>query len=174
MQKIKTLELFDGLRVKVHSNGKIETLDHCSIRKNGRLDNRKGRILKPKIDKYGYEAITLSHNGIRKCYTVHRLVAMAFLPNTDGKPTVNHKNGIKTDNSVENLEWASQKEQKFHSMKNHLCDKNINALKKSNELSSIRIIYEGKEYNSIREASRILGIKWEKIKRDGVVIDEQH
>ena len=69
---IKTLELFDGLKVKVSSNGEIETFDKIAIRKNGRPDNRKGKVLKPKVDRYGYKVVTLSKNGKRKSYLVHR------------------------------------------------------------------------------------------------------
>ena len=63
---IKILELFGGLKIKVKSNGEIETFDKTTIRKNGRPDNRKGRVLKPKIDRYGYEVVTLSKDGKRK------------------------------------------------------------------------------------------------------------
>lgn len=85
MKTLKILELFDGLKVKVSSDGKIYTLDHKCLRKNGRIDNRKGKILKPKIDKYGYLTVTLTKTGLRKSYTVHRLVALAFIPNIYNK-----------------------------------------------------------------------------------------
>ena len=50
MTKLKVLELFDGLKIKVSEDGKIYTLDHKVMRKNGRLDNRKGKQLKPSTD----------------------------------------------------------------------------------------------------------------------------
>lgn len=91
---IQILELFNGeLSVKVYSDGVIESLPHNSIRRGGKPDNRRGRILKPKIDKYGYQVVTLSCRGKRRTIGVHRLVAMAFISNPDGKPTVNHING---------------------------------------------------------------------------------
>lgn len=118
---IKLLSLDIGIKVKVHSDGKIETIDHIFIRKNGRIDNRKGKILKPGIDKYGYEKVILTNGRkIRKTYTVHRLVALAFIPNPDNKPTVNHIDGNKRNNNVDNLEWATWKEQKIHAWKNNL------------------------------------------------------
>lgn len=46
----KVLEMFDGLKIKVYSDGSIETLDHNNVRKNGRVDNRKGKILKQKTE----------------------------------------------------------------------------------------------------------------------------
>ena len=67
------------------------------------------KILKPKKDKYGYLIIHLSKNGLKKYYLVHRLVAMTFIPNPDNLPQINHRNEIKTDNSVWNLEWCDTK-----------------------------------------------------------------
>jgi hypothetical protein len=67
------------------------------------------QILRGKIDRYGYRVITMSSGDRKKpqCVTAHRLVAMAFIPNPDGLPSVNHKDEDKLNNSVENLEWCS-------------------------------------------------------------------
>jgi hypothetical protein len=67
-------------------------------------------------DKKGYMNVplTIGHNGTTQ-FKVHRLVAQAFLPNPDKLPQVNHKNGIKADNRVENLEWISNLENMRHS-----------------------------------------------------------
>ena len=119
---IKILELFNGLKVKVSDDGKIYTMDHTSIRKNGRKDNRKGKQLKPKIDKDGYETIVLTKDGIRKNYTIHRLVALAFISNPENKHTVNHKDGNKLNNNVLNLEWATEKENQIHKWQNGLAN----------------------------------------------------
>lgn len=164
---VKVLELFGDVKVKVHSDGSIETVNHKTIRKNGRIDNRRGKILKPGVDKYGYHRVVLSYNGKRKTYLVHRLVAQVFIPNPKNKPTVNHKNGIKTDNRVENLEWATQSEQKQHSIKNHLCDRNIKALSEHNINVSRKVIFDGVEYPSIRAASRLSGWSQSTIARKG-------
>lgn len=164
---IRELHLFDDLKVKVHSNGQIETFDRCKPKSNGVMDTRKGRILKPKIDKYGYEVVTLTTNGKRKCYRVHRLVAMAFIDNPENKPTVNHIDGNKRNNDYFNLEWATQKEQKLHSIVNGLCTKNILALKEVSEKQSIPIMFEGVVYPSIRAAARQTGISQKTVKKRG-------
>ena len=82
------------------------------ITEDGRLySERSKKYLIPNTDKYGYLYFVVSINGERKTLKSHRLVAESFIPNPDSKPTVNHKNGIRTDNRIENLEWATTKEQ---------------------------------------------------------------
>ena len=74
-----------------------------------------GRILKQSKDKDGYLRVQLySKNGRNKVISVHKLVATMFIPNPHNLPTVNHINEIKTNNRVENLEWATHKEQVNH------------------------------------------------------------
>lgn len=72
---------------------------------------RSGKILKPNTDKSGYKYFVFSVNSNRHTMKAHRLVADAFIPNPESKPTVDHINGIRTDNRVSNLRWATHKEQ---------------------------------------------------------------
>ena len=122
--KLKVLELFSDLKIKVSDDGKIYTLDHSYLRKNGRLDNRKGKQLRSSVDKDGYERVVLTKDGIRKTYLVHRLVATAFIPNPENKTTINHIDGNKRNNNVSNLEWATEKENQNHKWKNGLANYN--------------------------------------------------
>ena len=113
---IRLIEL-NNLEIIVTNDGDIFTTNKNKIRSNGRLDNRKGKKLKPGIDKDGYLRITLTNNGKRKSYCVHRLVARAYLKDYNEQLQVNHKNGIKTDNRVDNLEMVTLQENIKHSIK---------------------------------------------------------
>lgn len=116
---IRLIEL-DNLEIIVCDNGDIFTINKNKIRRNGRKDNRKGRKLKPATDKDGYLRITLTNNGKRKSYHVHRLVTGAFLDNYDNKLQVNHINGIKSDNRIENLEMVTLQQNIKHSIETGL------------------------------------------------------
>ena len=87
----------------------------------GKIKNNKGKLLKQFKNHKGYLTIQLSKNGDSKTYTVHRLVAQAFIPNPDNKPQINHKNCNKEDNKIDNLEWCTNNENKAHAKINGLC-----------------------------------------------------
>lgn len=72
------------------------------------------KILKAKCDKDGYLEVGLYKNG-KKYYRIHRLVAMAFIPNPDNLPQVNHKDGVRDNNRHTNLEWCTARENIHHS-----------------------------------------------------------
>lgn len=78
------------------------------------------RILKPFVDKDGYLNIAFSKNGQVKKFKIHRLVALAFIPNLDGKPQINHVFGNKMDNYVNNLDWCTESENHNHAIEMHL------------------------------------------------------
>jgi len=87
----------------------IDTLGNVhSIKRNG----TKGGILKPTISSNGYYVVMLSPS--RKPTKVHRLVAEAFIPNDYNKPFINHIDGNKLNNTIDNLEWCTSKENAIH------------------------------------------------------------
>lgn len=106
----------------------------------GRVKNLKGKILKGHTNTY--KSVSLRKNKTPKGFLIHRLVALAFLPNPHNKKCVNHKDLDKLNNHVTNLEWVSNQENIAHFKENlnkHevflLKEKAINVLKKSNEFT---------------------------------------
>lgn len=100
---------YEGL-YQVNNQGQIRSIDRI-VRRNGETTkNLRGFILLPLYQKSGYMFVFLSKNGKAKRMAIHRAVALAFIPNPENKPEVNHINEDKTDNRVENLEWATIKE----------------------------------------------------------------
>lgn len=89
--------------------GLYEVSNQGNIRRVG------GKVLSPKPGKLGYKVVSLTMNGYFKKYLIHRLVADAFIPNPQDKPYVNHKDGNKSNNCVENLEWVTPSENIKHS-----------------------------------------------------------
>lgn len=78
--------------------------------------NGKQRVLKPVLNRNGYLRICLSKGNEKKIFSIHRLVAQAFIPNPLSKPQINHIDGNKLNNHVENLEWVTGSENQRHAV----------------------------------------------------------
>ena len=138
----------------------LDIIPNYLISNKGVVINKKtGKVLKHQLKK-GYHRLELVTLNGRKHFLVHRLVAQAFIPNPENKPQVNHINGNKNDNSVENLEWCTNYENAHHAIKNGLW---INVFKASQETNEKRKIKckainktTGKEiyFESISEAEK--------------------
>lgn len=90
-------------RYEVSSLGRVRSLNY---------EGRKGVVIvrRPTLSNFGYHRIGLIIGKSRKTFMVHRLVAEAFIPNPEGKPFIDHINGVRTDNRVENLRWCTRVE----------------------------------------------------------------
>ena len=125
---------------------------------NGRRDEPKP--LKPHLNRYGYPEVTLCKETTHKQCVIHRLVAGAFLGNPDGLPQIDHINGIKTDNRVENLEYVTPRENTIRAAKLGLKPSGekhgMHKLTREN-VEEMRRLYES-GYYSQRELGKMFGV----------------
>ena len=122
------------------------------------------RKLKSIIDSStGYPIVTLVHNGVRKNKAIHRLLAEAYIPNPHKKAHVNHKDCDKTNNSLDNLEWATPKENGSHAASNGRYQPQID----TNSIAIVQLCPStGRRiatYSSLHKAGRQTGIAWQNI-----------
>ena len=105
----------------------IEGYESYYISSEGKVKNKNGKIMKPVINNSGYYSIGLYNKAHkRKFFLVHRLVALAFIPNSDPeKNQVNHKSEIKTDNKINNLEWCTAKYNTNYGTRNERASKHF-------------------------------------------------
>lgn len=121
MQEIwKDVPEYEGLYM-VSNLGRVMSL-HCTSKaaKESGVPDR--RIMKNVMSSSGYYHVMLSKNGNKIAWSNHVLVARAFIPNPENKPSVNHIDGNRTNNAVDNLEWATYKENQQHAIRTGLRD----------------------------------------------------
>lgn len=131
---------------QVSDTGLVRSLDRTVWNKGvGVMQNLKGKILKPKVHTTGYYEVML-YNQYRKTkmHRVHRLVAENFLDNPQDKKIVNHKDGIKTNNNVSNLEWCTSIENAHHAINTGL--KKFGDYTNSSKLTEELVIKARKEF----------------------------
>ena len=160
MIRIKEIKGYEGLYF-------VDTLGNVVAFPKGKrsIDGDKYNVLKQQI-KRGYATVNLYNNGKMKTFSVHRLVAEAFLDNPNNLENVNHKNGIKLDNNVENLEWMSGKDNTRHAFGNNLGGFRDRALKQlekinSRHYSKIELIKNDVSFTfaNTQEVADFLGVK---------------
>lgn len=133
---------------------KTMTKDDYIITKDGNIINKKrGNILKPQPNGKGYLRVWI---GKKLCF-VHRLVAKEYIPNPNNLPQVNHKDGNKLNNHVDNLEWVTNQTNRTHAIENrlHLCGEQC-SYSKLNE-SDVIFIRSNKEL-SINQLAEKFGV----------------
>lgn len=145
----KDIEGFDNL-YQVSNFGNVRSLRH-----------KKLFIMKPQQDRYGYLDVGLRICNKQKWFTIHRLVAEAFIENPNNLPQVNHKDEDKTNNLVTNLEWCDAK---YNNNYGTVIDRISKALTNRKDQSKPVLQYDKngnfiKEYPSIMDAERKTGIR---------------
>ena len=112
-------EIIGYCRYQISNSGRVKSIERKVRYKNNRHEGFriiKEKILKIRKNKYGYSSIRLyNENSKQKDFTIHRLVAQAFIPNPENKPCVNHIDGNKMNNHIDNLEWCTHTENSKHS-----------------------------------------------------------
>lgn len=145
---------------QVSDQGRIRSLTRVvtSMKSNCKYTSGVMRTIQGRIRSlnraHGYPSISL-HNGEKRAFNVHRIVAEHFVPNPDGLPQVNHKNGVKTDNRACNLEWCSPSQNTRHAFKSGLRvgprgEKNGRAKLTEDNVRAIKVLLEqGLSYQKI-------------------------
>ena len=159
MEIWKDIPGYEGL-YQVSNLGNIKNINRCFNDKKGRKYIVKEIICKPSIDTSGYRQIVLTKNKNRKSHKVHRLVAMAFIPNPNSLPQINHKDENKQNNNVDNLEWCTQEYNCQYGTRPYRCAVHFN--------HKVKQYFNGKEineYSSLKEASKKTNIKYQGISK---------
>jgi hypothetical protein len=114
--------------------------------------NNKTTVLKPRMYPNGYMHIKFRKNGKEYSELVHRLIAYVFISKPAGKDFINHKNGIKHDNRIENLEWVTKSENMFHA------SRVLGKMRYERKQRKIMDTQTGKIYSGAQEMSATTGI----------------
>lgn len=144
----------------VSNMGRIKSLNY----NNSKFEKLKVIVVQKKT---GYGMVHLSKGGKSFAFLIHRLIAFNFIPNPENKPQVNHINGIKTDNRVENLEWVTSYENTIHGIKTGLIkniegEKNVFSVLTEKEVLEIRSLYDLFPYK-YKELAKIYNVTPENI-----------
>lgn len=121
---------------QVNNIGQVRSVDRYAFHRGNKAYHLiRGKILSARINNCGYLSVRLSKDGRNFTRFIHRLMAEAFIENSFNKPFINHKDGVKTNNDPDNLEWVTHSENMIHAYRLGLC-KN----KKKYSISSIRAV----------------------------------
>lgn len=159
MQEIwKDIPGFEG-HYQASNLGKLRSLDRSHFfttrHKTKGFRKIKGREIRPKFcAANGYWMISLSKGGKIYYNTLHKVVALTFLIKPEGKYEINHKDGVKINNHIENLEWVTSSENRKHAFKMGLQDKTIAAAKARCGMKASNVRFNNSQIKKIREENK--------------------
>lgn len=154
MEEWADIKGFEGM-YQVSTEGRVRSVDRVTemVRYGISYEMRhKGRVLKTSVNKCGYERVQLTKDSRPYNFTIHRLVATAFIPNKENLPEINHIDGNKRNNNVDNLEWCTKSHNIQHAFKNGLIDKNNMTFNRKLVMRSDGVIF-----NSLTDAALASG-----------------
>lgn len=132
---------------QISNLGTLKSLNRIVKHKKGTLSVRE-RIISPYISTFGYPSVRMTKGNITKNFKIHRLIAEMFIPNPENKPQVNHINGVKTDNRIENLEWVTHSENLNHALEKSLRIMPSGTNVYNSKLTEVIVLTARKRYSS--------------------------
>lgn len=157
----KPVKAYEGA-YEISNLGRLRSLDRWVNSKNNSKALKKGKLKKPTLNQYGYYTVRLFKNQKAKNYSMHRLVAEAFIENPKNKPQINHIDGDKQNNKAINLEWCCASENMKHAYKLELIERkqgpDANGAKFTrNQIRKIRYLHDIKKYTQVK-LSKMYGV----------------
>lgn len=146
----KAIPGYEGL-YEASTLGRIRSVDKIATGRWGH-NTRRGQLISQHHNGNGYLQVRFSVDGVKAAPMVHRLVALAFIPNPENKPQINHIDGNKANNRVDNLEWCTASENALH--RGEVLHKWVGRKKRPVLCTDTGVVYE-----SSHDAAKALGLR---------------